>query len=123
MEAEEQIRRVVHGLAHWSSLREHGFELSLEGSAGQRRWISGSCPCQVTMRAEDLLEGIQNLQSEPASLSEWAFFLLGSDSVDFAGLDESPRDEALRDIVWRLGFDEPLESMREQMAIARRDEG
>ncbi|MGH6941788.1 hypothetical protein [Hypericibacter sp.] len=121
MGAEEQVRRVVHGLAHWSSLREYGFELDLQEERGRwRSWTFGRCPCRITVQPDDVMKGILKLQSNPDALSEWAFFLMGSDSVDYAGEDDSARNEALREIVAGLAADEPLEAFEKELAVLLR---
>lgn len=120
MEAEEQIRHVVRGLAHWSSLRDHGFELELEKSPGRWRWSFGRCPSRLKVPAEDLIEGIRSLESDPASLAEWAFFVLGSDCVDCFELDETPRNEALREIICELATCESFRRIGDLLTIAHR---
>ena len=113
----DQIRRVIRGEAHWSCLRDMGFEIELHTDQGQRQWKLCHCPDEALLRPEDLLIGIANLRAQPAALSEWASFLWACDGIDWLELeDDSPRNEALKDAIWRLAFGETAEQVMPRLA-------
>ena len=113
----DQIRRVIRGEAHWSCLRDMGFEIELHADRGRREWNQGRCPDSVLLHVSDVIAGIANLRARPAELSEWASFLQACDAVDFSALDEdSPRNEAIKDAIWRLAFGESAEQVLSGLA-------
>lgn len=117
MNSQDLIRRVIRGEAHWSSLREIGFEIDLRAEQGRREWKQGRCPASVPLQASDVMVGITNLRARPAELSEWASFLWACDGVDFSALDDdSPRNEAIKDAIWRLAFGEDAEPVISSLA-------
>jgi hypothetical protein len=101
---ETEVRRVVRGEAHWSTLRTTDLRIEHEGST----WTFSPVQEAVEVEAKDVAVGLLNLMHRHDDLVEWASFLLAADLVSLDGLGESVHGESLLTSLWDLSFERDL---------------
>jgi hypothetical protein len=117
---ETQVRRVVRGEAHWSTLRTTSLRIEHEANT----WIFSPAQQVVEVEAKDVAAGLLNLMHRHDDLVEWASFLLAAGGlVSLDRLGGSPYGESLLTSLWDLGFERDLRPDAIQAARAVLAEG
>jgi hypothetical protein len=107
MNFEKEVIKCVRGEKDWSSLRECGVDISLQGE----KWvIASSQHIPVCPKIRDFAIGILNLYHNKGKIKTWASFLLAASSiVDFTVLEESEKGDTLLNSLWDISFGQPID--------------
>lgn len=111
---ETEVKRVVRGEAHWSTLRSADLRIEHEGNT----WTFSPAQQVVEVEVKDVAAGLLNLMHRQGDLAEWASFLLAADLVSLDRLAASGVGESLLTSLWDLSFERGLRPDAVQAARA-----
>lgn len=101
----DSLRAIVRGEMPLENFKSAGVAVHarrIEGSAAGLKVVP------LAVHAEDLAEGMLNLKSDAAALSEWASFVLVMSELFAFSDDEAEYCDRLIAAIWDIAFGKPL---------------
>jgi len=101
----ETLRAIVRGEMRLANFKSAGVAVHARRIEAT---FSGLKISPLVVSAADLAEGILNLHNDPASLAEWASFILVMSELFAFAADESDYCDRLIAFTWDIAFGKPL---------------